>query len=405
MRICTGFLFAALAAAAYGQNWSAVPAFSFQSRETARDDADYRQGLRALDARQWDQAVAAFSSSAKNAGSNADGALYWKAYAQNRAGNSQAALLTIAQLRSEYARSRWLKDARALEVEVRAQAGAPVSPGAETDDDLKLLAVNSLMQSNPAAAFPVVEKVLTSNNSEKVKEQALFVLTQNSSPEASKLLTSIASGRSNPDLQIKAIRLMGMTGSDESRKALASIYTSNPDVRVKRAILQSFMQTGSRDFLLNAAKSESNPELRADAIRQLAMTGGAEQLWQLYRSSASIEDKKAILKSMFLSGDSSRLIEIARSDNNPELRTAAIQSLGLMGGNGKGDELVGIFENDKDQHVRKAVLNALFLQQNGKALVDLARREKDPGMKKEIVSKMALVHSPDVEKYMMELLK
>jgi HEAT repeat protein len=108
---------------------------------------------------------------------------------------------------------------------------------------------------------------------------------------------------------------------------------------------------------------------------------------------------------MFLSGDSSRLIEIARSDNNPELRTAAIQSLGLMGGNGKGDELVGIFENDKDQHVRKAVLNALFLQQNGKALVDLARREKDPGMKKEIVSKMALVHSPDVEKYMMELLK
>ncbi len=399
-------LLTALAAAAQAQNWQAIPAFSFESQQTtARDDAEYQKGLSELDARQWEQAVSSFDAAAARSKSNADAALYWKAYAQNRAGQREAALLTIAQLREKYPASRWLKDARALDLEIRAQTGSPVSPSAESDDDLKLMAVNSLMRSDPSAAFPVVEKVLLSDNSERVKEQALFVLTQSSSPQASKLLANIATGKANPDLQVKAIRLMGMMGNDDARKQLASLYTLSSNEQVKRAILQSYMQSGSRDQLLHVAQTELNPDLRRDAIRQLALTGGEEQLWQLYQSDKSPEDKKAILQSMFLSGNTSRLVQVARTDSDPELRAAAIKSLGLMGNKVQGDTMVSLFENDKDVQVRKAVLNSLFLQQNGKALVDLARREKDPEMKREIVSKMAMIHSKEVTDYMMELLK
>jgi len=382
-----------------------IPVFSFDSQQVGRDDADYQAGLSALDARQWDQAISSFSASAGHGKSNADAALYWKAYAQNRAGHREAALTTLAQLREKYPSSRWLKDARALDLEVRTQSGSPVSPNAEPDDDLKLMAVNSLMQSNPSVALPVVEKVLNSNNSERVKERALFVLTQNPSPEATKLLGSIATGKTNPDLQVKAIRAMGMMGGAESQKQLISIYAASSDARVKRTILQSFMQSGARDSLVHVAKTETDPQLRRDAIRQLALTGGDEQLWQLYQSDSSMDDRKAILESMFLSGKSGRLAEIAKSDSNPELRTAAIKSLGLMGSNGQPETLVSIFENDKDPGVRKAVLNALFIQQDGKDLVALARREKDPEVKKEIVSKMALIQSKEVTDYMMELLK
>ncbi len=398
-------LLGALAAAAQAQTWQAVPAFSFDSQQAARNDADYQKGLSELDAHQWEQAVASFDSAAAHAKSNADAALYWKAYAQNRTGQREAALLTITQLREKYPGSRWLKDARALDLEVRAQSGSPVSPSSEPDDDLKLMAVNGLIRSDPSAAFPVLEKVLTSDNSERVKEQALFVLTQSSSPEATKLLANIATGKSNPDLQVKAIRLMGMMGNDQARKQLASIYTLSPNERVKRAILQSYMQSGSRDLLLHVAQTELNPDLRRDAIRQLALTGGEEQLWQLYQSDKSPEDRKAILQSMFLSGNATRLLQVARTDSDPELREAAIKSLGLMGNKVPGETMVSLYESDRDTQVRKAVLNSLFLQGNGKALVDLARREKDPEMKKEIVSKMALIHSKEVTDYMMELLK
>jgi HEAT repeat protein len=398
-------LLAAFGGFAFAQTWSPVPAFGFQAQQAGQGDADYQRGLSQLDARQWEQAIASFVASAAHEKTNVDAALYWKAYAQNRAGQREAALVTLAQLRDKYPASRWIKDARALDLEVRAQAGSPVSPSSEPDDDLKLMAVNSLMQSDPAAAFPVVEKLLASNNSERVKERALFVLTQSPSPEAGKLLANMASGKSNPDLQVKAIRMMGMMGNEQSRKQLTSLYALSSNDRVKRAILQSFMQSGSRDALVHVAKTEPNPDLRRDAIRQLALIGGEEELWQLYQSDNSVEDRKAILQSMFLSGKSARLVEIARSDSNPDLRVSAIRSLGLMGSNGQSNTLVSIFETDKDPNVRSAVINALFLQQNGKALVDLARREKDPQMKKEIVSKMSLIHSKEVTDYMMELLK
>jgi tetratricopeptide (TPR) repeat protein len=375
---------------------------SFQARQAGQGDADYQKGLRALDARQWDDAVDDFATSASHEGANADAALYWKAYAENRAGRREDALETISDLKEDYPSSRWIKDAKALEVEMRAATGAPMNASSFSDDDLKLLAVNSLMQSDPDKAVPVLQKLLASNNSAKVKDRAMFVLAQSSSPQASKLMSDMARNSSNPELQLAAIKYMGMMGNSS---ALASVYESTSDPRLKRAILHSFMQSGSRDFLLKAAKNEKDPELRRDAIKQLALTGGSEQLWSLYQSESSLENRKAILQSMFLTGDSSRLADIAKSEKDPQLRIAAIKSLGLMGGNGRGDVLVSIYNSDSNREVRDAVLNSLFIQQNAKALIELARSAKDPETKKQIVSKLALVHSKEATDYMMEILR
>jgi hypothetical protein len=378
---------------------------NFQARQADGADAAYQQGISALDARQWDRAITLFDESAARKGSVADAALYWKAYALNRVGRRDEALDAIANLHRDYASSRWNRDARALDREIRAGAGAPVNPGHESDEELKILALNSLMQSDPDQAFPILEKLVHSNNSPKIKERALFVLTQSSSANARKLLSDIARDSSDPSLQLKAIRYIGMMGSPDARKELGAIYNASSDENIKRSILRSFMQSGSRDFLFNAAKSEKNPDLRREAIRQLALTGGQDELWQLYQAEPSAEVKEEILKSMFVSGNSSKLVEVARNEKDPRLQTAAIKSLGLMGKNGQGDVLVSIYQSNSNREVRESVLNSLFLQNNGKALVDLARAEKDPAMKQEIVKKMSLVHSKEVTDYMMEILK
>lgn len=372
------------------------------------DDANYQRGLAKLDARQWDQAIAAFTTAAEHDTAIADAALYWKAYAENRAGQRDDSLETLSELAEKYPSSRWLKDARALQVEVRANAGDPVNPSAESDEELKLIALNSLMHSDAKDVLPVLQKLLSGNSSEKVKDRALFVLTQNSSPEARKILDNIARNPANPDLQRRAIRYMGLLGNADARNELIAIYKSSSNTAIKRDILHSFMQSGSKDFLLDIAKTEQNPELRRDAIRQLALTGGQDQLWQLYQSSNSVEDKKAILQSMFLGGDSTRLTEIARNEKDPKLKIAAIQSLALTGrksGSGAGDALVAIYRSDPNPEVRSAVLNALGMGQNGSALVELARSEKDPQMKQKIVQRMSMVHSKEVTDYLMEMLK
>jgi HEAT repeat protein len=387
------------------QNFSAGDAQSFQARDAGKGDEDYQKGLSALDAHDWDGAIEAFDESASQKKSSAPAALYWKAYALNKAGRSAEALQSIAELRRSYKDSRWLNDAQALEVEMRAQGGKPVNPGAEPDEELRLVALNSLMQAEPDQAIPILQKLLAGNHSDKLKERALFVLVQSGSPQAAKMMGDMVRGTANPGLQLKAIHYMGMMGSEESRKELAAVYASASSEEVKRAILKSFMLSGSRGLLFNAAKTEQNPELRHEAIRQLALTGGHDELWQLYGSESSGENKRAILKAMFLTGNSDKLADLAKSEKDPSLRAEAIKSLGLMGANGKGDVLVGIFKSDNDPQVRHAVLNALFLQGNGKALVELARNEKDPEVKKEIVNKMSLVHSKEVTDYMMEILR
>ena len=399
------FILLALAPVLCAQSWTPSPAFAFETHAPGQDNADYQKGLSELDAHQWDDAIASFSAAAHQK-STADAALYWKAYAQNRSGRREDALATIRNLQQNFPSSRWLKDARALHLEMESQMGNAISPSSQPDDDLKLMAVNSLLLSEPGEALPLVQKLLASNNPERIKEQALFVLAQTPSPDASRLLDSVAKGSSNPDLQLKAIRYMGMMGSDTTRAALDALYHSSSDIRVKRAILQSFMQSGSRDFLLNAAKTELNSDLRRDAIRQLALTGGQDQLWQLYHSENSLENRKSILQSMFLTGNTTRLSEIARSESNPELRIAAIHSLGLMGNRSQdAGVLVSIYQSDRDPHVRSAVLNSLFLQQNAKALIQLARQEKDLSLKTQIVQKLSLIHSKEATDYMLELLK
>jgi HEAT repeat protein len=399
-------LFIALAAPLVGHQF-VLPeqAQSFQAREAGRGDADYQKGLNDLDSHEWEKAISAFDASASRKGSATDAALYWKAYAQNRAGQQQQSLMSIDRLRQSYPGSRWLNDAQALEVEVRARNGTPANPGAEPDEDLKLMALNSLMTSNSDQALPILKKLLAGPSSDKLKERAMFVLVQNPSPEARKLLSDTARGSTNPDLQMKAIRYMGMMGGDDSRKELVSIYGSAANEQVKRAILKSFMVSGSKGILFDLAKSEKDPALRKEAIKQLALTGGQDELWQLYQSEKDTENKKAILQSMFLTGNSAKLADLAKTEKDPALRVAAIKSLGLMGGGGRGDVLVSIYQSDSNQDVRRAVLNSLFLQQNGKALVDLAHAEKDPQMKQEIVKKMSLVHSKEVTDYMMEILK
>ncbi|HVV45040.1 MAG TPA: tetratricopeptide repeat protein, partial [Bryobacteraceae bacterium] len=134
-----------------------------------RGDGEYDSGTRALDQHHYDEAVMRFDQVINSKSSRADGALYWKAYALNRAGKKDDALATLSQLRRDYPQSPWLNDAQALENEVKQSSGQPISPAQESNDDLKLLAINSLMHADPERAVPLIESILKGSAPPNVK--------------------------------------------------------------------------------------------------------------------------------------------------------------------------------------------------------------------------------------------
>jgi len=365
----------------------------------------YDDGREALDEDRYDQAEGKFKQLADMNGPQTDAALYWKAYAENRLGKRDRALTTIADLKRRFPQSRWQKDASALEIEVKQSTGQPVKPADQSDEELKMLAIQGLMNSDSERAMPLLEKVLNGSASPKEKSKALFVLAQSGSPQAREILGKIARGQSNPELQRKAVEYLGLFGGREARKTLADVYASSGDASVKHAILRSYMIGGDHERLFAAAKSEKDESLRREAIRQLGLVHGTSELEQLYQTESSPDVRREILQAFFLAGDSGRLVQAAQGEKDPELRRAAIRNLGLIHSDESGKALQEIYGKETDHAVKAEVLNAYFLQGNAKALVAIARSEKDPELKKTAVSKLSLMHSKEGTDYLMELLQ
>ena len=139
--------------------WFAAQAGGAAARSEDEETQLYERGTQALDQRRWDRAQQLFDDVIKLKGRRIDGALYWKAYAQNKQGQRPEALATLAALRSGHPQSRWLKDAAVLEVEVRQASGQSVSPEKTGDEELKLIAINSLLHSDSREGLADVGEV------------------------------------------------------------------------------------------------------------------------------------------------------------------------------------------------------------------------------------------------------
>ncbi len=378
---------------------------SGSEQESSKDAELYERGTSALDSGDWDSAANAFQQVVKAGGSRADGALYWLAYTRNKQGRRDESLSILREFSARFPKSSWGKEARALELEIRPSSGGAVLRETSGDDeDLKLMAINSLMNTEPERAMPLLEKVLKGSASPKLKERALFVLAQSGSPRARGILADVARGKSGPDLQEKAIHYLGVAGGRSNGELLEEIYASTPNQEVKEKILHAFMVSGNKERILTAARTEKTPELRASAVHWLGTMGARAELWQMYRSETSPAVKESLIHAMSIAGDTDHLVDIARTDGDAGVRANAIHGLGISGRERSGAALVTIYKGEKNVELRKAVLHGLFIQNNARALVDIARSESDPTLKAEAVHRLSLMHDKDATEYMLEIL-
>jgi FecR protein len=164
-----------------GESFSSGPTSSGigePATEYSAQDNLYSQGMRAISDARWSDAEATFNKVVAQHSEHVEGALYWKAYAQNKQGQGNAALATCAELRRDFSTSDWVHECGALEIEIQAKTGKPAEPKIWSDDDLKLLALNSLMQKDEPQALAQLQEILNGDASEDLKKKAIFILGQ-----------------------------------------------------------------------------------------------------------------------------------------------------------------------------------------------------------------------------------
>ncbi len=378
-------------------------------RERRQDESErvedlYEQAMELIDEEDWSEALRPLNK-LMSLNTRLDAALYWTGYSYGKMNRTASALSTLARLQKEFPASRWAKEAKALEMEVRGKSGQVPRPDQEDDLDLKLMAVSALAQSDPQEAMPMLSKILTSSSaSRKVRERSLFVLAQMGTDQAGNAIAEVAKGNTSPELQRQAIKYLGVFGGPGNRKILGEVYTATSDNSLRREILKSFMVSGDKVRVLSAAKTEKDPALRNEAVRLLGVMGGSSELSQMYPGAVSTDEKKAILHALFLSGAIEPMATAARGEKDKEARLSAVRNLGLMGRNSE-KFLLEMYRSETDFEVKKEVLNAFFLQGNSTRLVEIARTEKDAQLKKEAVHWLSLMNSKESRAYMLELLK
>jgi HEAT repeat protein len=360
-----------------------------------QSSGNYTSGLTLMTERKYDQAVVRFDRVIARKEANADGALYHKAFCQAKLGQTNEALATLAELKKSYDKSAYLKDARALEADVR-----KLGPDQVDDEEIKILAIQSLQHQHPDQAIPLLEGVLgKSTNSLNMKYRALYVLAGLEAPRAHQVLLSYAKGSGNPDLQRKAISYLGSRGQKTTAAELIDIYNSTTDYDVRYAVIGAFRSAGAKTPLMALASSGTlagqqvnvvdarDLALRSRAISGLADLASAQELWPLYLKEEH-KDLRAQWVSVFASmGAVDQLMQIVKSEKDPGVQQRAIRALGNIKAEKTGTTLVDLYATG-DKGTKQAVISALGNQNNAESLVTIARKETDPELKRAAVSKL-----------------
>lgn len=280
-----------------------TPTASPASSVTASvDDNAYTTGTRAMDEHRWPDAVSAFDKVISERGERVDAALYWKAYSLNKLGKTPLAIATCEQLHSQFGNSTWNKDCDAISVDAQVapkaigpdkmklkMGGDEMHPFVKvapfdldmrrgedgvvrgSDEDLKLLALNSLMNREPATALPLLRGILSGNQSLSVKKHALFVLAQSKSPEAEGILHDAALGKLDPQLQGQAIQAMAVFQGKRANDTLAEVYRTTSDPKIKKSIISAMFITKDAPRMVEMARNEKDLDLKRDIVSHLAL--------------------------------------------------------------------------------------------------------------------------------------
>lgn len=413
-------IFLLLALAAAGLTFPHGRGLAAQSQDS-RAAQVFRQGRDLIESEDWPAASAKFEGYVAQypKSKETDAALYWLAYALKKQSKFEVAQRTLERLVREFPRSSWADDARAMEVEIAPQVGRRVDPEGLLDDELKLVALQNLFQSDPARAAAYVAEMLKSDSkaSRELKETAVSLLGRQSGPEIAGMLLDIARTQPDPGLRGVAVLRLGQTGDDRLLDELMKIYEAERDREVKGQVLRSFTQAVSpRAYakLLEVARADADPELRQAAIRGLARRDEGQALEDLPRLLPGERDEEvraAILRALAQMNDPrarGALAEVARTAAAADTRAGAMRALARFDDAESVGVLVKLYDAERDEEIKSSLLRAFGRSKQESALlklIEVARADASQEMRRQAVLLLGQSRDPRALKFLQELLR
>ncbi len=288
-------------------------------------------------------------------------------------------------------------------------------PASGDDNDIRIAALNALLQMSSERALPILQKVLARRDacSVKLRRKAVFLVSQMQPPASTDLL--VATAHQDPDPEVREQAVFWLSQSHDSRVSgmLDSIVTHEGDRGVReKALFAMSQQNDPRSLaaLRRFAEQESAPEdLREKAIFWIGQEHGDSSqayLKQLFARTTNADLKEKILFSISqTNGPSDWLLGVAADDRQPDnVREKALFWAGQSGV--PIPRLLELLNRLHDSHLREQIVFALSQRKEPvavDALMHIAKSDPDPETRKKAVFWLGQSSDPRAGQFLQEL--
>ncbi len=423
-----------------------------------QDPADslYRAARRALNRNDYGAAADLFRRIHERypRSSYAPDALYWQAFALYRNGRLEDARARLDDQRRRYPQAATRGDAETLATRidgelarrgdeaaarrVNLRAAPPVGPGPagtppraagppphgapghpeDEDDDIRVAALNALLQMDAEQALPILKQVLARRDpgSVTLRRKAIFLVSQKRTPETARILLDAARTDPDPEVRQQAVFWLSQVPSEEAVTALDSILssTNDPELQDKAVFALSQHRSERAGAILRAYAERRDAPLdtRANAIFWLSQHRGAENSAFLRGLFAKLENEELKEKVLFslsqMRGEENSrwLLEVAQNGQEGiEIRKKAL----FWAGQGRAPiaDLVALY-NQMDNAEMKDQLIFVYSQRRESAAVDkllvIAKTDTDRELRKKALFWLGQSRDPRVAELLLQII-
>jgi hypothetical protein len=402
---------------------------------------------------QWSRAIVALQAVADDPReANRDEALFWLAHSENEMGDHPAAIQTIVRLENQFPKSRWVRPARSLRVEIAqrlkredvlwavvippppppaprppahapgvappAPLPAPVPPETPTPPSARTpMTLRPPRASTPPApapapmsgAMPPVPPAAPSPVAgTRLRPGGGLIHLQPDSPVAllpgAEYFLPQTPYPADTDLQIEALN--GLLEQHGERvipllREIALDGNSPDEARRAVLVLARSPRPEARRTVTEVARLGPEP-VRLAAIRAMGRFDGAginAELMQVYSSAATPRVRRQVVSSLGERADNLSLLRIAKVESDPGVRDIAIVTLGRLP---DARPQLRTLYGQAPQESRMAILAALFSSKDEDELIRIATIEKEPMLRARARMQLRLLATPKALKFLQE---
>jgi HEAT repeat protein len=299
--------------------------------------------------------------------------------------------------------------------------GAPQTggcPSEDDEDDLRIAALNGLLQMDATNAVPILRRVLARRDacSTVLRRKAVFLVSQKRTAETEDILLETA--RNDPDTEVRqqSVFWLSQVGSEKAVTALDSILrtSSDPELQNKAVFALSQIRNGRAPQILRdyAGREDAPRETREKAIFWIGQQRSAENaqfLRALYAklTDEDLKDKVIFSLSQMRGEDNLRwLMDIALNEREDiEMRKKALFWAGQSGAD--LGELAALY--DRMQNIEmKEQLVFVYSQRHEPAALDalikIAKTEQNRELRKKAIFWLGQSHDPRAAQVLLEII-